>query len=208
INYSAADAAAAQVYDRITCCNRIDVDYANGDRLKLHRSANGVLRTIMFSRSGQTEMGVSLLPPLSAGTADGSALAGNGIAGTVGGELKVETPAGSFFLSGNSQGFSLGGGGTWHVRNIPPVVGVYECGTSPNDVRIAYLNNVTPGGGEAGGGAQGGRCTVSVDAVTTNQFGAATSVEGRFHAEFLTNGLNDIGNPGAMVEDGYFRYIP
>ena len=208
ISYTAADAAAAQVYDRINCCNRIDVIYANGDKFNLHRSSNGVLRTMIFTPSGESAVGVSLLPPLAEGTADGSLLDGNGIVGTVDGVVQIETPQDAFFLSGNATGFNIGGGGVWYIRNVPPVVGVHECGTSSNGVRIQYLNNVTPGGGVSGGGADGGRCTITVDAVTTNRFGSATAVEGRFHAELLTNGLNNIGNPGAMVTDGYFRYVP
>lgn len=211
-SYSAADADGAAVYDRLGCCNRVDVDYANGDRLRLYRAESGDLRDIYLD----TEDGivaVTFLDALPEATADGTTLDGNGIIGTVDGvPYRQEAQEGiPRFLMGSFGTFTLNGVGVepvWTISRVPAEVGVHHCTPLINGTGIEFLGNPRS---EAGGSTgKVGRCTITVTRIVLNQFDNATAAEGKFSVELLLRGGPDerSGDDHTIVTDGYFRYDP
>lgn len=203
----AAAAADAEVYDRIRCCNRLDVDYADGSRLQFYYDAEN--RTLRNARLDDIRVG--FLAPLPAGSAEAGTADDNRIQATVAGESRVEElepgpGTGSFFTSVGDR-FSIGGD-VWSISNIPAETGVHECEPLPMGTGIGYLKIQDEGAGEAGGeDAAVGRCTIEILSLDTNSFGKPVAVEGTFAVELLSRGQDGEGR-GVLLEivaDGYFR---
>lgn len=211
VSFSAADADAADVFDRIDCCNRIDVNYGEDGYLRLYLSEGGELRDARLEIDSEA-VALSFLEPLEESDSDGSLLEGNGVIGTVDSvlytqEAQEEPP----FLVSQDGVFTLASSGVtpvWLISRVPNEVGVHYC--MPVDDTI-YIEFIPAPQGHAGGSVgRVGRCTVSVDSITVDASGNTTAVEGRFAVELLTKPSvsGTAGNDVAIVTDGYFRYEP
>lgn len=213
VAFSGAETDGANVYDRLGCCNRIDVDYGENGYVRLYLGENGELRDIRFELDGAATT-ISFLELLPEGDSDGQLLVGNGIIGTIDSVLYTQegqhapTP---FLTNVPNDAFTLNGVGVplvWTIYRVPAEVGVHYCSPIINGTGIEFLG--TPRGEAGGSVGRVGRCTITVTRVEYNQFGNATAVEGRFAVELLTRGDLDVtsGDDLAIVTDGYFRYDP
>src|SRR5690554_6030177 len=210
------------VFNRISCCNRIDIDYTNGDKVKLYRTDDGILRNVHYELSGGTAVKVSMLPQLLEGDGDASALTSSNlvVSGTVKGEVKIqETVFGTKNpITGNFGVFEVRGQGhqttvpttVWTLTNIPAENGTHYCQPFDSALQVTYLRVSDSGAAQSGGGSNAvGRCTVTVTDIQTNPSNPAQIIgaEGKFAVELLGTGP-DTGKLVDVVTDGYFRFFP
>lgn len=211
LQFSAEDANNADVFDRIDCCNRIDINYGEAGYVRLYVGENGELRDIRLDIDDDATV-LSFLEPLDESDSDGTLLEGNGIIGTVDSVLLTqqaqdEPP----FLVSQDDTFALAGSGVppvWGLSMVPNEVGVHYCMPIGNTMRIELI--AAPQG-EAGGAIHRiGRCTVTIIEITVDGDGNTTAVEGRFAVELLTKptATGTANDDVAIVTDGYFRYEP
>lgn len=216
-------AEISAVYNRISCCNRIDIDYTNGDKVKLYRTDDGLLRNVHYEPSGGTAVKVSMLPQLSEGDGDASALtSSNRVAsGTVNGEVKIqETVFGTTDpITGNFGVFEVRGQShqttipttIWTLIDIPAEVGTHYCQPFDSALQVTYLRVSDSGAAQSGGKDNAvGRCTVTVTDIQADQYNPDKIVgaEGKFAVELLSTGPDGTGKLVDVVTDGYFRFFP
>lgn len=216
-------AEISAVYNRISCCNRIDIDYTNGDKVKLYRTDDGVLRNVHYEPSGGTAVKVSMLPQLSEGDGDASALTNSNLvaSGTVNGVVKIqETVFGTINpITGNFGVFEVRGQShqatvpttVWTLTNIPAEIGTHYCEPFDFAMQVTYLRVSDPGAAQSGGNGNAvGRCTVTVTDIQTDQSNPDKIVgaEGKFAVELLSTGPDGTGKLVDEVTDGYFRFFP
>lgn len=216
-------AAGATVTNRITQANRIDIDYANGDKITLYRTQQGVLRNVHYEPSDDDAVKVSMLPQLPQGDGDASALTASNLvaSGTVKGEVKIqETVFGTTNpITGNFGVFEVRGQGhqttvpatVWTLTNIPAETGTHYCQPFDFALQVTYLRVSDSGAAQSGGGGNAvGRCTVTVTDIQTNPSNPAQIIgaEGKFAVELLSTGPDGTGKLVDTVTDGYFRFFP
>src|SRR5690606_5253873 len=216
-------AAGATVTNRISQANRIDIDYANGDKITLYRTQQGVLRNVHYEPNDDDAVKVSMLPQLPEGDGDASALTSSNlvVSGTVKGDLKIqETVFGTKDpISGNFGVFEVRGQShqatvpatIWTLTDIPAEIGTHYCEPFDFAMQVTYLRVSDPGAAQSGGkGNAVGRCTVTVTDIQTDVSNPDKIVgaEGKFAVELLSTGPDGTGKLVDVVSDGYFRFFP
>lgn len=217
IVFNAADINV--VYDRISCCNRIEIWYDNGDKIFLFRTDKGKLRNVHYQPDEGSKKYASLLPQLPAGDGERSSLTESNqiVFGTVNGEPKIqETVFGTKPPISGSSTFEVRGQShqatvpetIWTLTDIPAEVGTHYCKPYFANLQITYLRNVDSGAAQSGGGDNAiGRCTVTVlDIQFEND--SLVGAKGSFAVELLSFGPDGTGNLVDIVTDGYFHYFP